>query len=466
MPGSDPPGAAAAAPADTPLAQTFRSEYRRLVARLARDFGYHLVALAEDAVQAAMLSALRRWPRDGTPAQPGAWLYRVAHNKLVDELRRSEHRNLPLDAGDGAFDGAPGGTAALGPAPDPVAARALQAQALALATPPQSPRMAAEVADDELRMLFVCADEAIAPPSQLVLALKVLGGFSTREIALRLLTSEDNVHKRLARARERLRQTGPELEPPTLAALQGRRGTVLRIIYLLFNEGYHAMQAESLIRRELVDEALRLAHQMAAHPVCGAPEVDALLALMHLHAARFDAREAGDGGLLLLEAQDRSLWDRRAIATGLRWLQRAARGPSFSRYHAEAAVAALHCSAPSYAQTDWAQIVDLYQTLERHEPSPLYTLNRAIALAQWQGPEAGLALLRTLAPPGWLTRYYLWDATLGELERRAGQFGAARAHLQRALDAAPHAAEQDLLRQRLAACTAGVTGLTGAAPPQ
>lgn len=454
MPGTDPPGAAAAAPADTPLAQTFRSEYRRLVARLARDFGDHLVPLAEDAVQAALLSALRRWPRDGTPAQPGAWLYRVAHNKLVDELRRSERRNLSLDA----VDGTPDAPAAPGHSPDPVAARALQAQALALATPPQPTRLAAEVADDELRMLFVCADEAIAPPSQLVLALKVLGGFSTREIALRLLTSEDNVHKRLARARERLRQTGPVLEPPTLAALQGRRGAVLRIIYLLFNEGYHAMQPAPLIRRELVDEALRLAHQMAAHPVCGAPEVDALLALMHLHAARFDAREAGDGGLLLLEAQDRSLWDRRAIATGLRWLQRAARGPSFSRYHAEAAVAALHCTAPSYAQTDWAQIVDLYQTLERHEPSPLYTLNRSIALAQWQGPEAGLALLRTLAPPGWLTRYYLWDATLGELERRAGQFGAAQAHLQRALDAAPHAAEQDLLRRRLAACVAGESG--------
>ena len=433
------------APGEEPLARAFRDHYRRVVTRLAREFGFHLVELAEDAVQAAMVAALRAWPRSGAPEHVEAWLAQVARNHLRDELRRSERRNLSLDGAwhadvspeDGASDAGGGAWAGEPPAADvPV-------------------HMANEVADDELRMLFVCADEAIPLPSQLVLALKILGGFSTREIALRLMSSEDNVQKRLSRGRERLRQLGPALEPPSLQALQGRRDAVLRIVYLLFNEGYSSAVPDQLIRRELCDEAVRLARVMAAHPACAAPEVDALLALMLLHSARFDARLGPDGALLLLHAQDRERWDRAAIAEGLQCLARSARGTHFSRYHAEAAVAAAHCAAHSYAQTDWAEIVALYRMLERIEPSPLYVLNRAIALAEWQGPEAGLAVLHALKPPGWLARYYLWDATLGELERRAGGFAAATAHLKHALAQAPHPAERELIQRRLAACARG-----------
>ena len=325
------------------------------------------------------MAALRAWPKSGLPEQPAAWLYRVAKNNLIDELRRSEQRNESIDT---QRDGESGG--------DEFADSSVEQE---------EAYFEAEFADDELRMLFVCADEAIPVESQLVLALKILCGFSTREIALRLLTSEENVQKRLARGRARLRQLGPSFETPSLPSLQTRRETVLRIVYLLFNEGYSSTLPDRLIRRELCDEAVRLGHLLAAHSRCSCPEGDALLALMYLHAARFDARLDGNGGLLLLEEQDRSKWDRQLIQRGVAWLQRSGRGEVFSRYHAEAAVAVEHCIAPSYAETNWREIVDLYETLERLAPSPLHALNRAIALAEWQGPEAGLAVLRVIKPP-------------------------------------------------------------------
>ncbi len=358
---------------------SFRHEYGRLVSRLSRAFGFYRTELVEDAVQGSLMAALRAWPKSGLPEQPAAWLYRVAKNNLIDELRRSEQRNESIDT---QRDGESGG--------DEFADSSVEQE---------EAYFEAEFADDELRMLFVCADEAIPVESQLVLALKILCGFSTREIALRLLTSEENVQKRLARGRARLRQLGPSFETPSLPSLQTRRETVLRIVYLLFNEGYSSTLPDRLIRRELCDEAVRLGHLLAAHSRCSCPEGDALLALMYLHAARFDARLDGNGGLLLLEEQDRSKWDRQLIQRGVAWLQRSGRGEVFSRYHAEAAVAVEHCIAPSYAETNWREIVDLYETLERLAPSPLHALNRAIALAEWQGPEAGLAVLRVIKPP-------------------------------------------------------------------
>ena len=283
-----------------------------------------------------------------------------------------------------------------------------------------------------LRMLFVCCDDAIPPESRLVLALKTLCGFSTAEIALRLFTSEANVHKRLARARDRLREAPPDVETPPLETLRSRLPSVHGVLYLLFNEGYLSAHAEQAIRRELCDEAIRLATLLAEHPVGAVPETFALLALMHLHAARLGARLDGMGGLLLLEEQDRSLWDRERIQLGAEWLERAASGEVFSRFHAEAGIAAEHCFAPSFAETRWKEIADLYAMLERIAPSPLHTLNRAVAVAEWQGPEAGLALLEGLAPPAWLAGSYLWDAVLGDLHRRAGNAETARHHRERA----------------------------------
>jgi RNA polymerase sigma-70 factor (ECF subfamily) len=301
-----------------------------------------------------------------------------------------------------------------------------------------------EVQDDVLRLLFVCADPAIPPESQLVLALKTLCGFSTEEIARRLFQSEDAIHKRLQRARTRLKEHA-ELQSIDPERVQ----SVLHMLYLLFNEGYSSAQPDRVIRRELCDEALRLALMLKEDPAGALPETDALVALMCFHAARFDARVDGTGGLLLLEEQDRSLWDRALVERGLLHLTRSARGATVSRYHAEAGLAAEHCLARSYAETNWQEIVRLYEVLERIAPSPLNVLNRAIALAEWKGPDAGLAALEAIEAPGWLSGYYLWDATLGELYRRRGDRNRALFHTKSALAAAPTNPEKTLLERRL-----------------
>ena len=294
----------------------FRHEYGRLVALLTRKVGVRHLARVEDAVQGALMAALTAWTASRIPDDPGAWLYRVASNNLIGDLRRGAGRLRILERAASAVLGA---------------GRA------------QAPRFAAEVADDMLRMLFVCCDDAIPRESQLVLALKTLCGFSTGEIALRLFTSEANVYKRLARARGRLRRAPLDLGTPSLDALMSRLPSVHAVLYLLFNEGYLSANADEAIRRELCDEAIRLATLLAEHSVGAVPETFALLALMHLHAARLAARQDGGGGLLLLEEQDRALWDREQMAQGAEWLARSAGGDVFSRYHAEAAIAAEHC---------------------------------------------------------------------------------------------------------------------------
>jgi RNA polymerase sigma factor (sigma-70 family) len=392
---------------------------------LARGAGVEHLELVEDAVQSALLAAVTAWTEQAPPDDPSAWLYQVAHNQLIQDLRQGSGRAKILDrVADGLVE---------------------------YVVDPVHPVFADEIRDDMLRMLFVCCDEAIPRESRLVLALKTLCGFSTAEIALRLFTSEANVHKRLSRARDRLRAAPPDLETPQLDTLRARLPSVHEILYLLFNEGYLSMHAEYVIRRELCDEAIRLGTLLAEHPVGAVPGGAALLALMHLHVARFGSRIDGTGGLLLLAEQDRSRWDQDQIRTGIEWLERSAGGAVFSRFHAEAGIAAEHCLAPSFQQTRWREIADLYQLLERAEPSPLHTLNRAVAVAEWQGPDAGLSVLAGLAPPTWLAGSYLWDAVLGDLHRRAGHAELARQHRDRALGSAPSDAVRELLRRRLAA---------------
>jgi RNA polymerase sigma-70 factor (ECF subfamily) len=224
---------------------------------------------------------------------------------------------------------------------------------------------------------------------------------------------------------------------------------VRSIIYLLFTEGYLSSHAEEAIRRELCDEAMRLANVLAEHPCGGDPETFALLALMHLHAARLHARQDGSGGLLLLEEQDRARWDQAEIHRGLAWLAKSAQGDVFSRYHAEAGIAAEHCLAPSVAETRWDRIVECYELLERLAPSALHTLNRAVAIAQWRGPEEALAVLSGLEPPSWLEGSYQWMAVLADLHRRAGHREIAQRYQETALASAPSAAVRELLERRL-----------------
>lgn len=384
----------------------FRRELGRLISMLSRRFGVSRMELCEDAAQTALLRATQSWSSQ-LPDNPGSWLYRVAHNYVLDELRREKRDQRYL-------------------------------------AEVQDDYAQQELHDDVLRLLFVCADPMIPPESQLVLALKTLCGFSTEEIALRLFQSVGSVHKRLQRARARLREHVElkSIEPERVQA-------VLHVLYLLFNEGYSSAQPDRVIRRELCDEALRLALMLTEDPAGALPETDALIALMCFHAARFDARVDGWGGLLLLEQQDRSLWDRQLIQRGLDHLVRSGRGEAVSRYHAEAGVAAEHCLAPTYEETNWKEIVRFYEVLESVAPSPLNVLNRAIALAEWKGADAGLAELEAFEAPSWLLGYYLWDATLGELHKRRGDRDRALTHTRRALAGAPTNPEKALLQRRL-----------------
>lgn len=401
----------------------FRHEYGRLVAMLSCRVGLRHVELIEDAVQSALMAAVETWPRTSLPENPSAWLFSVARNQLVGELRQRARRDRLIarhDLGDGNST-----------------------------VPGPSAGLASDVRDDLLRMLFACCDDAIPGESQLVFALKTLCGFDVPEIAERLFTTEANVYKRLARARTRLCELPFDPDALSSEQLAARLPAVQSILYLLFTEGYLSSHAHEVIRRELCDEAKRLAAILAGHPLGATPETFALLALMHLHAARITARLDGAGGLLLLEEQDRSQWDRCEIREGLSWLARSAQGEAFSRYHAEAGIAAEHCLAPSFELTRWDRIVECYALLERLAPSALHTLNRAVAVAEWRGPAEGLAMLEGLEPPSWLAGSFMWAAVLADLHRRCGNVESALRYRESALHSAPSAAVRSALQRRL-----------------
>lgn len=399
----------------------FRHEYGRLVAILVRQFGLSRLELIEDSAQTALLAALTEWMKKGVPTDAHAWVYRVARNQTLATIRNEGRREDILSA---------------------------------TVTDEQSEEnctlfLGGEVRDELLRMLFVCCDESLSRDSQVALALKTLCGFSVSEIAFRLFTTEANIYKRLARARERLREVSVETDTPPTDALRSRLSSVHSVLYLLFNEGYLSTHAERTIRVELCEEAIRLATLLAGHPVGAVPTTFALLALMHLHAARLAARQDATGGLLLLEEQDRDAWDRSHLEQGSSWLAQSAQGEEFTRFHAEAGIAAEHCFAPSFAETRWSEIADFYAMLERIEPSPIYTLNRAIAIAQYRGAETALTLLAQAARATWLTEHYLWDAVLADLHGRAGHHSQAEKHRSLALHKAPSEAIRTLLDRRL-----------------
>lgn len=399
----------------------FRHEYGRLVALLVSRVGLVHLEAVEDAVQSALLAAFETWTRTGEPDNPSAWLYRVAYNRVIGELRQQSRRQRIL----------------------------VQNAEPEVVEDDLDDLSTSDVGDDLLRMLFVCCDEAIPIESQLVLALKTLCGFDVREIGQRLFISEANVYKRFSRGRDRLRQHGEWPLALDSAQYARRLSSVLQVLYLLFTEGYLSAHQEQAIRRDLCDEALRLGTLLAEHPIGHTPETFALLALMHFHRARLSARQDASGGLLLLEEQDRSLWEADRIQIGLTWLARSAQGDHFSRYHAEAAIAAEHCLAPTYAETRWDRISESYALLEHVSPSALHRLNRAVAVAEWRGPAAGLEVLEGFEPPAWLAGHYMWLAVLADLHRRTGDVATAQRFKEAALESAPTPAVHDLLWRRL-----------------
>jgi len=399
----------------------FRHESGRLVAVLTRSLGLRRLELVEDVVQAALVRALETWSRRGVPDDPGGWLYRAARNLAIDALRREQAhgRALPHVADGIEQDETP------------------------------EAHFADEIGDEPLRLLFVCCHEAVPPESRVAFALRTLGGFSTAEIARGLLTTEANVQKRVERSRDRLRELGVEFEAPQLRA---RLDAVLSVIYLLFSQGCHATHADVPIRRDLCDEARRLAKMLAENPIGDVPPVHALLALMCFHAARFDARVALDGGIVLFEDQDRSAWNWGDVREGMAWLARSAAGDELTRYHVEAGIAWEHCRAPAFADTDWRRIADGYELLDRIAPSPVHALNRAVAEAHLHGPQAGLDRMAAVAPERIPARYPGWHAVIGELHFRLGRYATAELAWREALRLSSASTDQEFLRRRVAEC--------------
>jgi RNA polymerase sigma-70 factor, ECF subfamily len=390
----------------------FRHERARVLATTIRvtngDFD-----LAEEAVQDAFAAALARWPSEGTPDEPRGWLVSVARNKAIDAIRRRA-KLREIVAAEPASDGA--------------------ASAELVAVP-----------DDRLRLIYTCCHPALATEAQIALTLRTLGGLTTEEIARAFLTSAVTMAQRLVRAKSKIKEARIPYDVPEASQLPERTGAVMTVVYLIFNEGYAATAGDAWIRRDLCREAIRLGRLVAE--LTGDPEARGLLALMLLHDARRDARTDERGDLVLLEDQDRSRWDRAQIDEALALVPMALRGGP-GPYSLQAAIAALHASAPRAADTDWKQIAGLFDELARRHPTPIVALNRAVAIAMWQGPEAGLALVEQVA--GELSGYHLWHAAKADLLRRLGRRGEAAAAYRGALACVGSEPERRFLESRLA----------------
>lgn len=415
-------------PADTTpsglVEHFFRHETGRLHGALVRLLGVHHLSLAEDIAQEALLRALRTWSMGGIPPNPSAWITRVAMNLAKDTLR---HRNM---------------SAAKEPAIITHIEQTIPSPAVAI-------EASHTIRDDALRLLFVCCHPAVAPDAQVVLALKVLCGFGTGEIARAYFASEAAIEKQLTRTKQRIQESNIAFELPEGEDLAPRLDGVLAALYLLFNEGYKASSGDHLLREDLCRESIRLASVLLSHPAGRAPRTHALLALMLLTSARFPSRVDEQGALLRLDEQDRSKWDARLIGEGLQHLAAAAQGDAVSEYHLQAGIAALHCTASDAASTDWVRILAHYDLLLALKPSPIVALNRAVAVSHVHGPQAGLDAISAIERSERIDSLYLLHAVTGELHTRLNNHRAAAESYRRALALARVGPEQSHLARQL-----------------
>ena len=407
----------------------FRQESGKLVSVLTGIFGIDRLQMAEDVVQEAMVRALRTWPYDGIPNNPAAWLMQTSRRLALDLIRREKvflHKQ-----------------------PEIVASIELR---LTGPGPGDAPMFDDEIKDGRLRLIFACCHPLLPQEAQTALALKTLCGFSPREIANAFLATEAAVAKRLTRARQSIQQQRIPFEIPSGAELSTRLDGVLQVLYLLFNEGYKASSGESLVRIELCREAIQLAASLTEHPASDQPRTHALLSMMLLNAARLPSRMDPEGNILRLQEQDRSSWDRALIGLGLHHLARAAAGDEVSEYHFQAGIAACHCVAPDYQSTNWAAILAHYDQWMKISDSPVVALNRAIAVANVEGPAAGIRAVEAIANRRQLDTYYLTYAVFGEFEAQLHRLPSAAAHFRKALKLTELRSEQAFLEKRLRDC--------------
>jgi len=398
------------------LEESYRSESGRVRATLVRVLGSFEVA--EEALHEAFAAAAEQWPRDGVPANPVAWLVSAGRFKTIDRWRREARLESVLSE---------------------------LAEQRGLVPEPDLPE---PIADDELRLIFTCCHPALAPDARIAMTLRELGGLTTEEIARAYLVPAPTIAQRIVRAKARIREDSIPYEVPSPAALPARLESVLQVIYLIFNEGYAATAGPTLTRGDLCAEAIRLARLVVE--LVHEPEAEGLLALLLLHEARRVTRVDAAGDLVLLEDQDRARWDRAAIAEARGGIERALTAKRVGPFLLQAAIAELHTQAPSVADTDWTQIVALYDVLLRIDRSPIVALNRAVALGMRDGPEAGLEAVDSVLGGGALERYSFAHAARADMQRRLGRLEEARVSYRSALELTRQPAERRFLETRLA----------------
>ena len=406
--------------------ELFRHRYARMVAGLCRVLGPGRLDLVEDVVQEALLRALRVWPAEGVPENPEAWVFRVARNQALDTLRRQK-----------------------------IAAKVDAELQQWAEQQPQTSDEPEGIADDTLRMLFLCSHPAVPADARVPLILKTACGLGMPAIARALLQKEATIAQRLVRAKTKLQALDIVFEVPSQKELPHRLDLVLAVIYLLFNEGYRAHEGEQLVRSDLVDEAVRLCALLLERPETTTPSAQALMALMLLLGARIPARTDGSGDLLTLAAQDRSRWDRAWLYCGMHHFRLSIGGDVLTPYHCEAAIASLHATAPTYADTNWRRILEEYDRLQALSPTPIVRLNRAVAVGKVHGAAAGLEELRALQDDKALDDYFLLAATTAQMHWVLGDHLGAQQCLERAAAQPCSDPERRLLQQRLLACRRG-----------
>lgn len=409
----------------------FRRETGRLVSVLTRIFGPENLDMAEDVVQDSLVEALNQWTCKGVPDNPSGWLFMVAKNKALNIINREKHkRKYASDV-----------------------AHFLESQWTA------QPALnhifsEEEILDDQLRMMFTCCHPSVSSDSQVALTLKTLCGFSIPEIAKAFLTTDENVNKRLVRARQKIREDKIPFEVPEGKYLETRLDAVLETIYLLFNEGYSASTGNDLIRFELCEEAIQLSEIIATHSALQKKSnVHAILALMYLNASRFKSRTDTNGNILTMAEQDRSLWDRPLMQKGFYYLEKSTIHKSLSIYHILAAISAYHCAAPDFESTDWKSILSLYDNLIQIDPSPVVLLNRAIVVSKVNGAIEALDELEKIKDSPALASYHLFYSTRAEFHMQMNEFDKASYNLEMAIELSPLQAEKHLLKKKLELCT-------------